>query len=148
MIQRIQSLYLLIVVIAYVLLFFLPIANYITLQSSYEFSLLKITDANTNSTYPLLAVVVILILAVVVTIFLYKKRMLQIRITAIILLAHIGFIAALFYVADTLSKKFGADAVYESGAYIALIPLVFLVLANRAIRRDEKMVRSTDRLRD
>jgi peptidoglycan/LPS O-acetylase OafA/YrhL len=95
-----------------------------------------------------MAVVIILILAVIVTLFLFKKRMLQIRITAIILLAHIGFIAALFYVADTLAKKFAADAVYEAGAYIALIPLVFLVLANRAIRKDEKMVRSTDRLRD
>lgn len=113
-----------------------------------QFSLLKITSANTNSTVPLIVAVIILALAVLVTIFLFKKRLVQIKITAIILLAHIAFIAAIFYVADTLSKKFGADAVYDAGAYIALIPLVFLVLANRAIRKDEKIVRSTDRLRD
>ena len=148
MIQRIQSLYLLLVVIAYALLFFFPIATYSTIDTFFSFSLLEITGANSNSSVPLMAAVILLALAVLLTIFLYKKRMLQIRITAIVLLAHLGFVAALFYVADSLSKKFGPDAVYQTGAYIALIPLVFLVLANRAIRKDEKMVRSVDRLRD
>jgi hypothetical protein len=162
MIQRIQSLYLLMVIIAYSLLFFFPIASYKTVpvdivaltlvtptNNITSFSLLKITSDkfSSNSTIPLIAVVVILALAVMVTIFLYKKRLLQIKITAIILLAHIGFIAALFYFADSVAKKVGVEAAYETGAYIALIPLVFLVLANRSIRRDEKMVRSTDRLR-
>lgn len=148
MIQRIQSLYLLLVIIAYILLFFFPIATYTTLESSFRFSLLEITGANSNSSIPLMVAVILLAITVLVTIFLFKKRLLQIKITAILLLAHIGFVAALFYVADSLTKKFGADAVYQSGAYIALIPLVFVVLANRAIRKDEKMVRSTDRLRD
>jgi hypothetical protein len=148
MIQRIQSVYLLLVIIAYTLLFFFPIATYTTIDTVFSFSILEISGANSNSSFPLMGAVIVLGLAVLVTIFLYKKRLLQIKITAIILLAHIAFVAALFYVADVLSKKFGADAVYESGAYIALIPLVFLVLANRAIRKDEKMVRSTDRLRD
>jgi hypothetical protein len=153
MIQRIQSLYLLLVIIAYTLLFFLPIATYttiatdITAETITRFSLPGITNANSNATIPLIAVVLILAVAVLVTIFLFKKRVLQIKITAIILLAHIGFIAALFYVADSVARKVGVEAVYDTGAYIALIPLVFLVLANRAIRKDEKMVRSTDRLR-
>ena len=128
MIQRIQSVYLLLVIIAYVLLFFFPIATYTTIDTAFSFSILEISGANSNSSFPLMGGVIILGLAVLVTIFLYKKRILQIKITAIILLAHIAFVAALFYVADVLSKKFGADAVYESGAYIALIPLVFLVL--------------------
>ncbi len=153
MIQRVQSLYLLLVVIAYSLLFFLPIATYSTMATDSvteivsKFSIVQISNADTNSTIPLIAAVIVLLIAVLVTIFLYKKRILQIRITAILLLAHIGLVAALFYVADSLTKKFAADAVYGTGAYIVLIPLVFLVLANRAIRKDEKMVRSTDRLR-
>jgi hypothetical protein len=153
MIQRIQSVYLFLVFIVYILLFFFPIATYTTIatdsieQTITDFSLMGITHTNSNSTVPLMAVVVILAVAVLVTIFLYKKRLLQIKITAILLLAHIGFIAALFYSADSVAKKVGVQAVYDTGAYIALIPLVFLVLANRAIRRDEKMVRNTDRLR-
>ncbi|MEI6851568.1 MAG: DUF4293 domain-containing protein [Bacteroidota bacterium] len=149
MIQRIQSLYLLLVIIAYTLLFFFPIATYTAMSSdnlteiTTRFSLLGITNANSNSTIPLMVAVVLLAIAVLVTIFLYKKRLLQIKITAIVLLAHMGLVVALFY----SGGKIGANPAYDAGMYIALIPLVFLVLANRAIRRDEKMVRSTDRLR-
>jgi hypothetical protein len=147
MIQRIQSLYLLLVVVCYILLFFFPVATYSTMEASFRFSILQITNSNPAGTIPLIAVVIMLAVAVIITIFLYKKRTLQIKVTAIILLVHIALVAGLFYVADTLAKKFGAPAVYEAGAYIAIIPLVFLVLANRAIRKDEKLVKSTDRLR-
>jgi hypothetical protein len=145
MIQRIQSLYLLLVIIAYILLFFFPIAIYANQNGEIinSFSLLKITTGNPNATIPLMVAVILLAIAVVVTIFLFKKRLLQIKITAIILLANMGLVVALFYSAG----KIGANATYDAGMYIALIPLVFLVLANRSIRRDEKMVRSTDRLR-
>jgi hypothetical protein len=149
MIQRIQSLYLLLVIIAYTLLFFFPIATYTAMSAdnlteiTTRFSLLGITNANSNSTIPLMIAVVLLAIAALVTIFLYKKRLLQIKITAIVLLAHMGLVVALFY----SGGKIGVNPAYDAGMYIALIPLVFLVLANRAIRRDEKMVRSTDRLR-
>jgi hypothetical protein len=149
MIQRIQSLYLLLVIIAYTLLFFFPIATYTAMSAdnlteiTTRFSLLGITNANSNSTIPLMIAVVLLAIATLVTIFLYKKRLLQIKITAIVLLAHMGLVVALFY----SGGKIGVNPAYDAGMYIALIPLVFLVLANRAIRRDEKMVRSTDRLR-
>ena len=108
---------------------------------------MRITSANSNSTYPFIIAVVALCVAVLACIFMYKKRPLQIKVTAIILLVHIAFVAALFYAADTIAKKLGAIAVYDTAAYIALMPLVFLVLAHRAIRKDEKMVRSTDRIR-
>jgi len=153
MIQRTQSLYLLTVVIVYLLLFFFPIATYPSLATDSaseivsKFSILNITNANPNSTIPLIIAVIVLAITTIVTIFLYKKRIMQIRITSILLLVHIAFVAALFYVADTLTKKFGTQAVYGIGSYIALLPLVFLVLANRDIRKDEKMVKSTDRLR-
>lgn len=147
MIQRIQTLYLLLIVVCYILLFFLPLATYSTVEIENTFSLLEISSANKNSTLPLIIAVGILALGTFSTIFLYKKRVLQIKITAIILLAHIGLIAALFYVSDRLSKSFSTQAVYESGTYVVLIPLVFLVLANRAIRKDERMIRSADRLR-
>ena len=148
MIQRIQSLYLLLCVIAYVLLFFFPVAHYNASDMVYNFSLLGISNANSNSTFPLIFAVAALGLTVLVTIFLFKKRMIQIRITQIVLLAHIALLVAFFYVSDSIGKRIGTDAVYDVAAYLALIPLAFLVLANRAIIKDEKLVRSTDRLRD
>jgi peptidoglycan/LPS O-acetylase OafA/YrhL len=114
----------------------------------YNFSLLEISNANSNSTFPLIIAVGLLGLTVLITIFLFKKRVIQIRTTQVVLLAHIALLVAFFYVSDSIGKKIGADAVYDVAAYLALIPLVFLVLANRAIIKDEKLVRSTDRLRD
>ncbi|MDD4215531.1 MAG: DUF4293 domain-containing protein [Bacteroidales bacterium] len=161
MIQRIQSLFLLLAVAAYVLLFFFPFAEYRTDDMVYTFSLLGITGGNSNSTIPLMIAVCVLAITCFVTIFLYKKRLIQIKITAITLLAHIGFIAALFYSAETviahsisktmtetLSATTEIIPEYKAGMYIALLPVVFLVLAHRFIRKDEKMVRAADRLRD
>ncbi len=155
MLQRVQSLYLLVVIVSYVLLFFFPFAEFTVNNTEYYFSLLKVSNGNSNSTIPLIAAVGLLCITVLVTIFLYKKRILQIRIIAIVLLAHIGFIVALFYVSGSIASMLTphvANAVevatkYDTGTYIVLIPLVFLVLANRAIRKDEKLVRSTDRIR-
>ncbi|HOY30980.1 MAG TPA: DUF4293 domain-containing protein [Bacteroidales bacterium] len=147
MIQRIQSLYLLLAVVAYVLLFFFPIAEFVHQDTVSSFSLLEITNAKSNSTFPLMIVDGLLAITCLVTIFLFKKRLLQIRITAVTLLVHMGFIAAVFYSADFVAKKLGTVAAYQTGMYIALIPLVLIVLAYRAIRKDEKMVNSSDRLR-
>lgn len=147
MIQRIQSLYLFLSIVAYILLFFFPFAKYASGEQVCSFSLLLISCAKPNSTLPLIIVVCLMAVACLAVIFLYKKRVIQIKMIAFILLFHIGFIAAaIFYYADKLSKDFGEPA-YSTGAYLALIPLVFLVLANRAIRKDEKMVRASDRLR-
>lgn len=147
MVQRLQSLFLLLAIVAYGLLFFFPIAQFTTADASNSFSLLGITNYNSNSTLPLMIVDCLLALSCLVTIFLFKKRRLQIKITAIILLIQIGFVAALFYSADAVAKKFDTLAQYQAGMYIALIPILFIVLAHRAIRKDEKMVSNTDRLR-
>lgn len=147
MLQRLQSLYLLVAIVPYVLLFFFPIAEYSTQDVVNTFSLMGITNGNSNSTVPLIIVVCLLALSCLVTIFLFKKRPLQIKITAITLLVHMGFIAAVFYSADFIANKLGTEATYKAGMYIALIPILFIVLAHRAIRKDEKMVNNTDRLR-
>jgi len=160
MIQRIQSLYLMLAVVAYALLFFFPIAEYNVLDATYYFTMFEITRGNSNSTLPFLIVVGLLALSCLITIFLFKKRPLQIKITAITLLVHIGLIAALFYSADNLiagsltkwvTEQGAANSAivptYKAGMYISLIPIVFIVLAHKAIRKDERMVSSSDRLR-
>jgi hypothetical protein len=147
MIQRLQSLYLLLAVAAYILLFFFPIAEFSVQDVVNYFSLLEISNGNSNSTFPLIIAVSLLALSCLVTMFLYKKRPLQIKITAITLLVHMGFVAAVFYSADSIAKKLETVAIYKAGMYIALIPILFIVLAHRAIRKDEKMVDNSDRLR-
>jgi hypothetical protein len=148
MIQRIQSLYLFIAFAAYIALFFLPVASFHATDSLYSFGSV-ITGAEAKLViYPLILIVLATIACLVlVIIFLYKKRTLQIRMTAIALLLNVIYIGTLFFFVDRIETQLSATPVYEAGMYVTLVPLVFLVLATRAIKKDENLVRSTDRLR-
>lgn len=81
-------------------------------------------------------------------IFLYKNRPLQVKIGQIALAANLlgmALAVVLFWLdqknMDTQSISGGV------GGFMPLVYLVFIVLAIRGIRKDEKLVRSADRLR-
>jgi glucan phosphoethanolaminetransferase (alkaline phosphatase superfamily) len=149
MIQRIQSLYLLIAAAAYVCLFFFPFAGFVVGEKNYSLSVLGVTENGMvyQGAAPLLAGVILLIILAITIIFLYKKRMVQSRMTAICLLLNVGLIAGMFFFSDSVAGTLGAKADFETGTYIVIVPLVFLVLANRSIRKDEIKVKAADRLR-
>jgi hypothetical protein len=147
MIQRIQSLYLLLATAAYVCLFFFPFATFVSVDRTTELSILGLSENGflLERTVPLLAGVLLLIILTFSIIFLYKKRMLQSKFTAISLLLNVALIAGMFFYSDHFAGQSMVD--YTTGSYLVLVPLVFLWLANRAIRSDELRVRSSDRLR-
>ena len=83
-------------------------------------------------------------LAALISIFLYKNRKQQSRIILITLLVSIVNLV-LFFVE---SRKFvPGEGNYDLTAALAIAVPVFLILAMRGIRRDEKLVKSLDRLR-
>jgi hypothetical protein len=83
-------------------------------------------------------------LAALITIFLYKNRKQQMRILLIVLLASVVNIILLFLE----SRKFVAgEGNYDLTAAFALVVPIFLILAMRGIKKDEKLVKSLDRLR-
>jgi len=79
-------------------------------------------------------------------IFLYKNRKLQFVINRFNILANLILLGVFVY--RSLSVP-GETLVSEKGIgmYIPVISIVLLVLANRAIQRDEQLVKSVDRLR-
>jgi hypothetical protein len=83
-------------------------------------------------------------LAALISIFLYKNRKQQSRIVLIALLVSIVNLV-LFFVE---SRKYVAgEGNYDLTAAIAFAVPVFLILAMRGIRKDDKLVKSLDRLR-
>lgn len=81
-------------------------------------------------------------------IFLFKNRKLQYRISILAMLLTIGYIFLQYFIIEQFKK----DNLVQTGSYqvAALLPIamvVFLVLAARGIRKDEKLVKSLDRLR-
>ncbi|MDY0780282.1 DUF4293 domain-containing protein [Tenacibaculum sp. IB213877] len=82
----------------------------------------------------------------VVTIFLFKNRKLQFVMGRINILINLLLLGVLIYLSQTLS---GEALVSEKGIgmFIPSIIILLLFLANKAIKKDEDLVKSVDRLR-
>jgi hypothetical protein len=158
MIQRIQSLYLFVVAVACTLLFFFPMIDYIDpVKGSYKLFAMGMRSDGVpgilffRETLPLLLLVIASLVLALITIFFYKRRRLQLQLVSINVLLHVIFIGLVFFLYNNFFEHHitgsGISGAYQFGMYIPLISLVFLILASRAIRKDEALVKSTDRLR-
>lgn len=152
MIQRIQSIFLSLVIAASITIFFYPIARFYSGNIYCQFDILKISSISVNkinfpSTLPFILMVIAIGLLSIITLFLYKNRPIQIKLCKINILINILLIIMVFFYADNISKIIKVEADYKIGAYLPLVSLVFLILSNWAIRKDEKLVKSQDRLR-
>ncbi len=81
-----------------------------------------------------------------ISIFNFKKRQLQFVINRLNIILNFLLLGVFVYRALTLS---GETLVSEKGIGVLLpiISIVFLVMANKAIKKDEDLVKSVDRLR-
>jgi len=150
MIQRIQSVYLFLGVIAIAMMYFFPIANFYGDMHFFYLELTGVSDDTFVSinTIPLQVVSLLTIVLMTISIFLYKNRSLQIRLIRFTVLLSIGFIIILYFgYIDTIKKDAGVDVQYKIGIYFPLIALLFQILTMRAVMSDEKKVRAADRLR-
>ena len=86
-----------------------------------------------------------------VVLLMFKKRQLQIKLTQLNLFIQAGFITSIFFIVDgvtaTIDSAADAEVVYEAGSFIAIVPILFIYLAVRAIKKDDALVRSADRIR-
>ncbi|NLN96582.1 MAG: DUF4293 domain-containing protein [Bacteroidales bacterium] len=150
MIQRIQSVYLFLAAIAIAVMFFFPIANFYSDTFYFYLGLDGISDDTfmTINTIPLVIIAIVLILLAVFSIFMYKNRLLQMRVIRFGVLLDLAFIIVIYFgYIDSISQKANVEVQYKTGIYFPLAVLVFLILAIRAIMADEKKVRAADRLR-
>ncbi len=152
MIQRIQSLYLLIVAGLMTTSLFLPLAHYVSGLSEYELFAFSLKGADYAQPTPYLGFMLLLTAIVpLVTIFLYKKRLLQIRLCAVnivLLLGTLIFIAIYYYLGSRFFAEFSYEVRgFDIAAIFPLLSLVLTYLAARAIFKDEMLVRSLDRIR-
>jgi hypothetical protein len=101
----------------------------------------------------LLGLQVALVLITLVTIFLYKRRILQIRLVAFASLICVFYFGYIFlFGADVAAKDIPVGLVltgtsYGLAAYFPIAQIFLLYLAQKSIKKDEILVRSSDRLR-
>lgn len=158
MLQRIQTLYLAIVALACVLLFFFPLAAFFNeLEGNYKLFIYGIRSLDPEPrvvfsaffTLPLVALVIVSFLLTIITIVSYKKRWLQVRLCAFNVITNIVLIMVIFFFyAPHITGITKVDPEYNYfGMLLPLIALAMLILATRAIKKDEALVKSADRLR-
>jgi hypothetical protein len=155
MIQRIQSLYILLTIILLFMWYFMPLASIVDIEYTYNFSLYGIKDiANDYWFFHTIWISVLATLTMVVamlSLFMYKNRKLQIKLSQLLLLLNTCLVSLAFLMIDKSKAAFGrADvttADYKIAMVFPLIAVVFIFLAIKAIKKDEELVRSADRLR-
>ena len=139
MIQRVQSVYLILTTIVSAVLFLIPVFADPIADPARNF---LIQD---NA---LLLILNILIGGMAfISIFLFKNRKLQIKACRLCLMLIFALIALLFFTSDTISNTLNHKVSFKAGAYLPLIQIVLVFLAQRGIAKDEEFVRSADRLR-
>jgi hypothetical protein len=155
MIQRIQTVFLFLAAIFAGVLFFSPIAAF-----EHGAEVMKLTVLGVNNqvdaqyfnaiyTLPLLVLTILVVAIPMVTIFMYKKRELQIKLSSLNVFLNAIICGLIFlYYTSNIEKTIAAEGVaYLFGTYIPLINMVLSILAMRWIKKDIELLKSVDRLR-
>lgn len=150
MIQRIQTLYLLVAAILCGITVFAPLAwfgseNEMAVLNAFT---LESADSALKMHMPVWTGILLIITALLplVTIFLFKNRMLQVRLCVVEVILNIGSLIMMGYTYFTLAADTAVHGVKPAIA-LPLVALVFVLLAAKAAFRDEMLVKSLNRIR-
>lgn len=152
MIQRIQSIYLFLASLAIYALFLFPVVNIFMGDGAKKIMATGvdqiINGQATHEPFTLLTIATaILGLIPIVLIFMFKNRKKQATLVYLNVFLVIGFS---FWLAQTIKGAAGKTleiSDYSIGAGLTSVSILFLILAAKGILRDDKLVKSADRLR-
>lgn len=153
MIQRIQSIYLLLAGIFPAITFFIPILHFEKEEGTWATLFGAMIDAaqmpELTGAYAwgILITGVFSIIGAWTAVFLYKNRKKQIKMAKYALVFNILWYAALAYYANKLTGLTHTSASPGIGCALPFLSIICLVLAASAIRKDEALVRAADRIR-
>ena len=143
MIQRKQSLWLLVAALLNAGVFFFDLYHTHNLVNGVDTigAPLRIGDH-----YPSLLLALVMTALPLVTIFMYKKRKQQLAMSFVSVLAIIAFISMTLTRVGSITPP-PASGSYWVGAVLPVMATLFLFIAMLGIRKDDKLVKSMDRLR-
>lgn len=136
MIQRIQSLWLLLA----------TVCAFLTFRVSFFYGLKTGATVNEalNATTDMLLIIAAAVtgLGSFIAIFLYKNRKVQLQVTIVVLIVSLLNLVLYF-----VHIRQYADGRFSLTSIVSFIIPVFLILAARGIWKDQKLIKSLDRLR-
>lgn len=150
MLQRIQSVFLLLAAAAMLIASVTPLATFLynTDRAVFEAMGVYLNGQLNDSTWGLFVIGAASSVLALFTVFLYKKRMLQIRFSIFNIVLMIGFYLyfgfVVYQLASVESLHFQKVGI---GIIMPVIAIILTILAIRRIGADETLVRSLNRLR-
>ncbi len=153
MIQRIQTVFLILSLGLMSTLFYFPVAKIIGADEHiYYFYFDGLKPAVQLSRYymqtmPLAILLFGICLVNFMNIFLYKRRVLQMRLCMFNIILMIGSIGLMYFYLMHMNSILKGNIHYDYPFIFPLISAILTYLAFRGIRRDELLVRSLDRIR-
>lgn len=145
MIQRIQTVWLFLAALAGAGLFYFNVHKAVVIKENAE----VVEKLGAGNNFILLLLALVLIVLPLVAIFMFKNRKSQKRMAMLGIVANAGFLAAAIMLIGNITNKVPApkDSSYLPGIVLPIVCIVFITLAIRGINKDEKLIRSQDRLR-
>ncbi|MDD3079077.1 MAG: DUF4293 domain-containing protein [Paludibacter sp.] len=156
MIQRIQSLYLLLIVILSSVTLFAPVAEMVSsvgAGTAYILDFKGISQVKSTgnvvveSLWALTTISAIIPIVALVTVFMFKKRILQIRLCVFNMVIMAGYYGMLFLHLWLASAKYHADWHLSYPVIFPLVCIILDILAIRGIGKDEALIKSLNRIR-
>lgn len=167
MLQRLQTIFMIIAAVAMIAMLFFPIweksdtqlkaekreyAIMDTFELTYQQHDTKTQEVQllgTQKTILLAVGAIVSALVMLFSIFQYKNRMTQVKLNALFSLLAAGTLFGTYYYVTKANALFDPQLQghFLIGFYLPIAAMLNNFLANRFIRKDEKLVRSADRLR-
>ena len=156
MLQRIQTLYLLLVVVLTSITLFTVQAGFISntnVATQYILNFKGVSQVLPNglsvvqNTWALTAISALIPAVALVTIFLFKKRFIQIRLSIVNIVLLGGYYALLFIYLWQAGVQLDAKWYLKIVTAFPLVSIVLTFMSLRAIGRDEALIKSLNRIR-
>ena len=157
MIQRIQSVFLLLLALAMLSVLALPLWHKVDGLTHQELTLTAFgfqaqgvqVPGSVGPVWLIGALAAASAAVAVFEIFQFKSRTKQLMLGSVNLLLIVATLGAMFYFSNKGEQLLNLklEGQYQAGFYLPTLALLLNLLANRFIRRDDQLVRSMDRLR-
>lgn len=161
MIQRVQSIFLLIAIIIPIVLIFMPLGYLTTDGAQYVYNSISLKEniPDGSSVIRLYYLAFCLFLTSFlsgVALFMYKNRVKQMQVVSFTMIVFLITLMLILWICpDIIFKKFFGARMEDFIFSFNTVPLIILIvieavclfMANRFIKKDEELVRSADRLR-
>ncbi len=153
MIQRIQTLYLLVALLIIESLFFVPLGEIVVETQNYKlmfngfFQIIENSTELVQQTYALMILIPLIGLLNFIAIFLFKKRTLQLRITMYNTILMFSLSGMAVYILYRAFSSYDAVILPNISIVFPVIAGILNFLAFRQIRKDDALVKSMNRIR-